>query len=95
MLQDTRIPRPQMQRSSRERQQSAWSQGNWDLVLPQLLRAFCGTQHASTGEAANMLVLSQELQLSDLLIRNPQPVDNQAHSEYVHEMIERLEEAHT
>ena len=41
-----------------------------------------------------MLMLGQELWLLDLLISNPPPVDNQAHSEYEQEMIACLEEAH-
>ena len=32
-------------------------QGDWDLMLPQLLRAFRGTPHAGTGETAIMLML--------------------------------------
>ena len=70
-------------------------QGDWDLVLPQLLRDFRGTPHASTGETANILMLGQELRLPNLLMSNPSPRIYQAHSEYVQEMAERLEEAHT
>ena len=36
-------------------------QGDWDLVLPQLLRSFRGTPQASTEETANMLMLGREL----------------------------------
>ena len=42
-----------------------------------------------------MLMLGRELRLPDLLLNNLPPCDYQAHSEYVQEMIERLEEAHT
>ena len=70
-------------------------QGDWDLVLPQLLRAFGGTPQASTGETANMLMFGRELRLPDLLMNNPPPSDHQAHSEYVQKVVERLEEAHT
>ena len=46
-------------------------QGDWDLMLPQLLRTFRGIPHAGTGETANMLMLGQELRLPDLLLSNP------------------------
>ena len=70
-------------------------QGDWDLVLPQLLRDFRGTPHASTGETANILMVGRELRLPNLLMSIPSPRIYQAHSEYVQEMAERLEEAHT
>ena len=70
-------------------------QGDWDLVLPQLLRVFRGTPQTSTGETANMLMLSRELRLPDLLMSNPLPSDQQEHSQYVQKMVECLEEAHT
>ena len=42
-----------------------WSQDDWDLVLPQLLRAFRGTPQSSTGETANLSMLGRELRLPD------------------------------
>ena len=69
-------------------------QEDWDLVLPQLLRAFRGTPHASTGETANLLMLGRELRLPDLLTSNPPPIEHQAHHEYTQELVQRLEEAH-
>ena len=64
-------------------------------MLPQLLRVFRGTPQTSTGETANMLMLSRELRLPDLLMSNPLPSDQQEHSQYVQKMVECLEEAHT
>ena len=69
-------------------------QEDWDLVLPQLLRAFRGTPHAGTGETANLLMLGRELRLPDLLTSNPPPIEHQAHHEYTQELVQRLEEAH-
>ena len=63
-------------------------------MLPQLLRAFRGTSQTSTGETANMLMLSRELRLPVLLMSNPPPSDQQEHSEYVQRLVDRLEEAH-
>ena len=48
-------------------------QGEWDLVIPQLMSAFRSTPHASTGTTANMLMLGHELQLPDLMMSNPYP----------------------
>ena len=69
-------------------------QGDWDLVRSQLLRAFRGAPQTSTGETANMMLLDRELRLPDLLMSNPPPSDQQAHSEYVQRIVKRLEEAH-
>ena len=41
-----------------------------------------------------MLMLGRELRLSDLLMSNPPPSDQQEHSEYVQRLVDRLEEAH-
>ena len=49
------------------------SQEDWDLVLPQLLRAFLGTSQSGTGETANLLMLGRELRLPDLLMNSPPP----------------------
>ena len=46
-------------------------QDDWDLVLPQLLRAFPGTPHACTRKTVNLLMLERELHLPDLLTSNP------------------------
>ena len=70
------------------------SQEDWDLVLPQLLRAFRGTPQSGTGETANLLMLGRELRLPDLLMNNPPPVEYQAQAEYTQDLIERLEETH-
>lgn len=36
-------------------------QGEWDLVLSQIMRAFRGTPSSTTGETANLLMLRREL----------------------------------
>ena len=70
-------------------------QEDWDLVLPQLLRAFRGTPHAGTGGTANLLMLGQELRLPDLLTSNPPPIEHQAHHEYTQELVQWLEKLMT
>ena len=56
-------------------------QGDWDLMLPHLMRAFRGTPHTGTDETANMLMLGREFRLPDLLLNNPPPCDYQVHNE--------------
>ena len=70
------------------------SQEDWDLVLPQLLRAFRGTPQSGTGETANLLMLGRELRLPDLLMNSPPPREYQAQAEYTQDLIDRLAEAH-
>ena len=36
-------------------------QDEWDVLLPQLLRAYRGTPHTATGETANMMMLEREI----------------------------------
>ena len=36
-------------------------QDEWDVLLPQLPRAYRGTPHTATGETANMMMLGREL----------------------------------
>ena len=43
-------------------------QSEWDEVLPQIMRAFRGTPHSTTGESANFLMLGRELRLPDQLL---------------------------
>ena len=48
-------------------------QEEWDVLLPQLLRAYRGTLHTATGETANMMMLGRELKLPDQLQQQPPP----------------------
>ena len=66
-------------------------QEEWDLFLPQIMRAFRGTPHSVTGETANMLMLGRELRLPDLVDCNPSEAKTFLEHEYVVEMQERLE----
>ena len=69
-------------------------QDEWDVLLPQLLRAYRGTPHTATGETANMLMLGRELRLPDQLQHHPPPNESSSQHEVVIEMRERLEQAH-
>ena len=68
-------------------------QDEWDVLLPQLLRAYRGTPHTATGETANML-MGRELRLPDQLQHHPPPNESSPQHEFVIEMKERLEQAH-
>ena len=42
-------------------------QEEWDLLLPQIMRALRGTPHSTTGETSNALMLGRETRLPDQL----------------------------
>ena len=65
----------------------------WDLLLPQIMRAFRATPHSATGETANFMMMGRELRLPDQL-SEPVATDNQAIQPYVLELAGRLEETH-
>ena len=64
----------------------------WDLVLPQLMRAFRSISPSATGKTANMLILGREIRLPDPLVNTE--TDHHDYSSYVLKLIERLERAH-
>ena len=66
----------------------------WDLLLPQIMRAFRATPHSATKETPNALMLGRELRLPDQLMINPPTRTFQDTSEYVQTVHRRLEEAH-
>ena len=69
-------------------------QEEWDLLLPQIMRAFRGTPHSVTGETANFMMLGRELRLPDQLQLHPPPADWTPQSDYCRELVKRLEMAH-
>ena len=69
-------------------------QEEWDLLLPQIMRAFRGTPHTVTGETANFMMLGRELRLPDQLQLHPPPTELAPQNSYCKELVERLETAH-
>ena len=69
-------------------------QEEWDLLLPQIMRAFRGTPHSVTGETANLMMLGRELRLPDQLQLQPPPAEITPQHEYCKELVERLGVAH-
>ena len=49
------------------------SQKDWDLLLPQIMRAYRATPHSITGQTANLLFLGHEVRLPDQLY-HPTPL---------------------
>ena len=70
-------------------------QEDWDLVLPQIMRAFRGTPHTVTGETPNLMMLGRELRLPDQLLYTEPPTETTTRHQYVIDMKERLEVAHS
>jgi transposase InsO family protein len=69
-------------------------QEEWDLLLPQIMRAFRGTPHTITKETPNNMMFGRELRLPDQVQCYPLPTTIQPQNEYVKELLERLEETH-
>ena len=69
-------------------------QDKWDLLLPQLMRAYRGTPHSTMGETANLMMLGRELRLPDQLQCHPTLDEFQARHEYVQDVHICLEIAH-
>lgn len=68
--------------------------GDWDLLLPHMMRVFRAIPHSSTGETANYLMFGRELKLPDQLLYTTPPEPVKARNQYVRELVERLDTAH-
>ena len=66
----------------------------WDVLFPQLLWAYRGTLHLTTGETFIKLLLDKELRLPAQRQHQPRPEDSSSQHEFVINTTERLEQAH-
>ena len=68
-------------------------QEEWDLVLPQIMRAYRSTPHTSTGETPNLLMLGREARVPDHLNYH---IPEQSYSvpEYASRLVEQMQVAH-
>ena len=66
----------------------------WDVLLPQIMRAFRGTPNSTTGETANLLLLGRELRLPDMLQHHPPDPNLEYRTDYVVHTQGRLQEVH-
>jgi len=68
-------------------------QEEWDIVLPQIIRAYHSTPHTSTGEIFNFLMLGRETKVPAYLTYHIPDHDHSVH-EYEGELVKRLRAAH-
>ena len=69
-------------------------QEEWDTLLPQIMRAFRGTPHSTTGETANSMMMGRELRLPDLLQNAPCPSNQYSRHDFVQLTKDRLDAVH-
>jgi transposase InsO family protein len=69
------------------------TQEEWDLLLPQVMRALRGTPHGVTKETPNFMMLGRELRLPDQLCISTPPEDPKPTHQYAVELEERLRTA--
>jgi len=68
-------------------------QEEWDVVLPQVIRAYRSTPHTSTGETPNLLMLGRETRVPEHLTYHIPEQDYSIH-EYASELVEKMRVAH-
>ena len=67
---------------------------DWDVLLPQIMRAIRATPHTATKETPNYMLLGRELRLPDSLVYLIPPDKPKLVQQYVVDMEERLRTAH-
>jgi hypothetical protein len=71
-------------------------QNGWDTYLPQLLMAYRSSSHSTTQKTPNHMVFGREITLPfQAMICIPKEGENQSVSEYVQQLKDSIEEAHT
>lgn len=68
--------------------------GDWDLLLPQIMRSFRAMPHTSTEETANFMMFGRELRLPDQLIYGTASMEAETRTQYVCDLKQRLQLAH-
>jgi transposase InsO family protein len=74
------------------------NQKNWDDLIPLLMLAYRSAVHESTGVSPNEMVFGCSATLPvDLILgrADPKRYDQQLHSEYAHNLMQKLEKIHT
>jgi hypothetical protein len=67
---------------------------DWDMLLPQIMRAIRATPHTATKETPNYMLLGRQLRLPDSLIYPVPPDKPKPVQKYVMDMEDRLRAAH-
>ena len=73
----------------------AYDQSSWDILLPQVMRAFRATPQTSTEETANFMMLGRECRLPDQLLYGTHSQQLSTRTEYALELKTRLESVHS
>jgi transposase InsO family protein len=68
-------------------------QDEWDLLLPQVMRAFRGTPHTVTKETANYMMFGRELRLPDQINSHPPQLEVDSTQQYAVDIHKRMETA--
>jgi len=68
-------------------------QEEWDVVLPQIMRAYRSIPHSSTLETPNFLMLGRQTRIPEHLTYHVPAPEAPVH-EYVSKLIETMEQAH-
>ena len=72
------------------------NQGNWDTLLPYVMIAYRSTEHETTGMTPNILMLGRETTTPlDICFEMPPSIKSESTNEWVWELREKLETAHT
>ena len=66
-------------------------QHDWDLLLPQIMRALRATPHTLTGETANYMMLGREVRLPDNIAAGLARIDSEPHTEYAADLQRRMD----
>ncbi|XP_067944982.1 uncharacterized protein [Watersipora subatra] len=70
-------------------------QGDWDQLLPQIMRTLRGLPHSATKKTPNYLMLGRKLRLPDQLLHGNRLESFTSTHEYVQTVHDRLIQAHT
>jgi len=69
------------------------SHEEWDLVLPQIMRAYRSTPHSSTVKTPNFLILGRETRVPEHVTYHVPAPESNVH-DYVDELVKRMRAAH-
>jgi len=69
------------------------SQEEWDMVLPQIMRAYRIAPHSSTLETPNFLMLERETRVPEHVTYHVPALESNVH-DYVDELVKRMRTAH-
>jgi hypothetical protein len=69
-------------------------EGDWDLLLPHIMRSIRAVPHTATGETPNFMMMGRELQLPDQVMMGQVEEAATSRESYAVELSERLQVAY-